>query len=269
MSAEVERYRLYVDESGDHVIHDRPTLEQEGHRYLALVGCWMTQGSEYVSFHRSLDDLKQRHFPHNPDDPVILHRKDIVTSRGPFWRLRDAEARSRFDEELLQVIDEVHFHLVGVVIDKLELFLQYVCPRHPYHLAVDFLLQRYCFWLNHLNRQGDVMAESRGGAEDRRLQDAYQDIWDRGDFHHDAEFFQRCLTSRKPKLKKKSDNIAGLQLADLLAHPVRRHVLLQKRHSQHPESAFERRLFKILQSKFNRHIWEDRVEGYGWVLFPK
>lgn len=30
------RYRLYLDESGDHVFHD---LESPSHRYLALVGC--------------------------------------------------------------------------------------------------------------------------------------------------------------------------------------------------------------------------------------
>jgi hypothetical protein len=36
---------------------------------------------------------------------------------------------------------------------------------HPYHLGLGFLLQRFAGFLNHINRVGDILGESRGGRE--------------------------------------------------------------------------------------------------------
>jgi len=258
-----------VDESGDHVFHDEATLQEERHRYLALIGCWMSTGEEYVSFHRALEDLKHRHFPHNPDDPVVLHRDDIVRCRGPFARLKDYLLRSRFDDDLITLISQTEFTLVGVVIDKLMLRERYLFPFHPYHTAMDFLLQRYCGWLNHFGGCGDVLAESRGGTEDRLLSKAYTYVWENGDRFRSARFFQNTLTSKQLKLKRKNENISGLQLADLLAHPLRRYVLIQANAATRPTTIFENRIFPVIEAKFNRHAHSTRAEGYGWVLFPR
>ena len=101
----------------------------------------------------------------HPDEPVIMHREDIINRRGIFHKLRD-EAKSReFDERLLAVIAAAQFRIVAVVIDKKALREKYGdAAAHPYHLAIGYLLQRYCGYFNHFNRCGDVMAESRGGA---------------------------------------------------------------------------------------------------------
>ncbi|MGA2867087.1 MAG: hypothetical protein ABSF95_21635 [Verrucomicrobiota bacterium] len=40
-----ERYRLYLDESGDHVFNH---LEKPSHRFLCLLGCWF-RNPEYLS----------------------------------------------------------------------------------------------------------------------------------------------------------------------------------------------------------------------------
>ena len=266
-----QRYRLYVDESGDHVFHDERRLAEPGHRYLALVGCWFAEGPTYLAFHRALEDLKQKHFPHSPDEPVILHRKDIINCSGPFWRLRDATARAAFDEDLLALVAAADFMLAGVCIDKLRLRDQYLHPYHPYHVALSFLLQRYCGWLNHVNRTGDLMAESRGGREDRLLKNAYAHVWTHGDgLQHSSQFFRRVLTSREAKLRKKSENIAGLQLADLLAHAVRDDILVQYGHLRSEEMApFDQRVVSAAATRYNRHLYDGRIEGYGRVLFPK
>lgn len=270
MSGRPDRYRLYLDESGDHVFHDEARLAEPAHRYLALVGCWFAQGTAYLSFQRALEDLRQKHLPHSPDDPVILHRKDIIHHSGAFWRLRDDSARAAFDDDLCTLVEASDFTLCGVCVDKLALKRSYPAPFHPYHLALDFLLQRYCFWLNHLNRSGDVMAESRGGQEDTLLKTAYQHIWTHGDMHHKADFYQRSLTSKEAKLKKKSQNIAGLQLADLLARAVRDDILVQNGRLVEADVApFDARLLSLVGAKYNRNLYDGRTEGYGTVLFPK
>jgi hypothetical protein len=114
-----QRYRLYLDESGDHVFHDQATLSQPSHRYLALVACWFAQGPCHLHFQWALEDLKQRHSPHSPDEPVILHRKEIIGGSGPFWHLRDQAVRARFDDDLCALVAGADFLLVGVCIDKL------------------------------------------------------------------------------------------------------------------------------------------------------
>jgi hypothetical protein len=259
---------LYLDESGDHVFHDEGRLAERGHRYLALVGCWFKQGSEYIGFQRALEDLKQEHFPHSPDEPLILHRRDIVNRSGPFWRLRDPARKAAFDDDLCALIAAGEFTVCGVCIDKLALKRHYPQPFHPYHLGLGFLLQRYCGWLNHLNRSGDLIAESRGGQEDARLRGAYAHIWTHGDMFHKADFYRRTLTTRQAKLKKKSQNIAGLQLADLLAHVVRDDILAEHGRLGEGMSPFGMRLASIVADKYNRHLYARRVRGYGRVLFP-
>jgi hypothetical protein len=81
------RCRLYVDESGDHKFKD---FEDIGHRYLCLIGVAIE--SEYYrnTFHPALESLKQECFPHNPDEPIILHREDIYNRRHCFGILTDS-----------------------------------------------------------------------------------------------------------------------------------------------------------------------------------
>lgn len=263
------RYRLYVDESGDHVLYDQSTLCMPGHRYLALLGC-VFRDDEYVAFHNALTALKQQHFPHSPDEPVILHRTDMINFRGPFWRLRDQDYRAAFEDSLIAMLAGASFRIVIVVTDKLRLKTEYREQAwHPYHLAMGFLMQRYCAFLNHVNRTGDVMAESRGRTENELLAGAYQHTYAHGDMFHRADWYRRVLTSNQVKLKPKDKNISGLQLADVLAHPLKQRVLHEHGSIEELEGGFGVRLAEAAEDKYNRHLYDGRVEGYGKVLFPK
>jgi len=201
---------------------------------------------------------------------VILHREDIINRRSSFWRLRDPDKAEAFDNELLALIAAAEFRLVAVVIDKEALREEYSTPSHPYHLATGFMLQRYCGYLNHINRRGDVMAESRGGKENRLLMASYEWCYERGVWTYmPPEAIQQALTTRKLKIKQKSANIAGLQLADLLSNPVRKALLLEVGHVQGELAPFASRVLQVIEGKFNRHLYGERVWGYGKVFFPK
>lgn len=261
-----ERYRLYLDESGDHVFN---YLEQPSHRYFCLLGCWF-RNADYLVFHDRLEALKKAHVPHHPDDPPVLHREDIINRRGHFKHLQDPVVAQAFDDAPVTLMDEAKFRVVGVVIDKLALRQKYAeVAAHPYHLALGFLLQRYCGYLNHINRFGDVLAESRGGREDQLLMDSYARVYAQGVWMTPAAQFQRALTSKQLKVKKKSTNIAGLQLADLLGHPLRQAILRGEGLLPEGLPPFAARLLPVLEPKLNRHLYDGRVEGYGKVFFPK
>ena len=194
---------------------------------------------------------------------------EIINRKGSFWRLRKPETQQSFNADLLNIIKSTDFLIISVVIDKLRLKQSYPDPFHPYHIALGFMLQRYCGYLNHINRTGDVLAESRGGREDQLLKNAYNHIYVHGDMHHSASFFKQVLTSSELKLKKKSFNIAGLQLADLLAHPVSREILIENGLINESKDTFGRQITNVIQGKYNRHLYDGRVEGYGKILFPK
>ena len=202
-----DRYRLYLDESGDHVFRD---TEEHAHRYLCLLGCWF-RNPDYLKFHEAIEGLKAEYLPHHPDDPVILHREDMVNARKAFKNLRDTAVRSKFDDALLAVIKAAEFKVVAVVIDKQELRRAYgTAAGHPYHLGLGFLLQRFAGYLNHINRVGDILGEARGGREDRLLKESYSRVFERGVWMTRSEVFQTALTSSELKLKPKSANISGL-----------------------------------------------------------
>ena len=180
-----------------------------------------------------------------------------------------AKARE-FDERLLGIIAAARFRIVAVVIDKRALREKYGdAAAHPYHLAIGYLLQRYCGYLNHVNRCGDVMAESRGGREDRLLKESYADVYANGVWMTRAEHFQHALTSKELKIKPKSANISGLQLADLLGHPCRHDILMEFGHTTDAGGPFAVRLLEAVRGKFNAHLYDGRIKGYGKVLYPE
>src|SRR5665213_24602 len=204
----VARYRLYVDESGDHTYN---LLDDPSHRYLALLGVWFRQADDYVAFADELEVFKRGIFGPRPDKSVILHRSDIVNRKGPFGLLRNPEIQERFNAGLLDVIARAEFRIICVVIDKKAHSQPDTSPFHPYHYCLAAMVDRYTAWLNYKSAVGDVMAESRGGEEDRQLKQAYRRVYESGTLTVSRQHHQRALTSKDIKIQAKRVNIAGLQ----------------------------------------------------------
>jgi len=279
-------FRLYIDESGDHSYGKKelqslkinrnviqrtnyPHLDRDDKRYLGLTGCIIEVKAYRSVFQPKLEGLKQKHFPHNPDDPVILHRKDIINKKGPFWRLRDPESEKSFNEDLLLFLKEMDYTVITVVIDKKAHIERYQdFAYNPYHYCLVAMLERYCGFLHFHNAKGDVLAESRGSTEDKQLKEAYRSIYNSGTLFRLPEFFQEVLTSKEIKLKNKSANIAGLQIADLLAHPLKQEILIENQRLSEPEKeTFGKKICEIInKEKHNRHIFTGKIEGYGMVF---
>jgi len=109
------------------------------------------------------------------------------------------------------------------------------------------------FFLNRENSCGDVLAESRGGKEDKRLKDAFTRLWNKGTDYVSPERFQSILTSKELKVKLKANNISGLQIADLLALPSRNEILNENNLLMKKEIApFSQRIISVLQEKYDR-----------------
>lgn len=255
--------RLYVDESGDHTSCH---IDNVGKRYLGVTGV-MFEDAAYRSFQRALERFKKDYFGDDPDEPAILHREDIMARRGIFTTLRDEEISAAFNRSLLDLIGAAKFRVFAVVLDKhRHSKSDYRRLTHPYHYCLHALLERYCGYLHFRGLKGDVLAEARGNTEDRALSAAFMKVWESGTSYLPASKAQTVLTSRNLKLKAKQANVAGLQLADLVAHPLTRDVLVAHKRLEGHGSDFAKQFCGILESKYNRQAYDGRILGYGRVL---
>lgn len=270
-------YRLYVDEVGHATIK---ATEDDNERYLSLIGvaCHL----EYVrqTLGPELEHMKRffRRPPvtmswTDPDEqapapqPIIFHRKELANKGYPFEALRQIEVQQEFDAELLSRLEAWEYTVFSVVIDKEELRKRYYSPAHPYHYAMETLLERYVRWLQQRNALGDVTAEARGGNEDKALKTHYQILYQKGTDYVSAEHFAAYLSSRELKLKTKTDNVAGLQLAEFLIRPCYYAALARDKNLSLPTN-FGGKIEAIVErSKYHRNN-AGRIEGIGRKWLP-
>lgn len=257
-----ERVRLYVDESGTHA---RPKKDVFGERYLGLVGVAMRRDETYTALHDAFRTLKHEHLGIDPDERVTLHAEDIHAARGPFVALKEASRRAAFDDDFLEIARGARFRAFAVVIDKQSHFNKtYRKLQHPYHYAVNVLLERYGYWMNSIRAVGDVMFEARGKRENAELESAFRDVMERGTYYASKELLQSRITSLNPKLATKPDMIAGLELSDMLARTATRDVVRVKGRVDVPPSPYETRIGELLAGKY---ITDSRTgQVFGRVL---
>ena len=241
-------YRIYVDEVGN---PDLASSDNPNHRFLSLTGVILEVAYVQRTLHPQMEALKATYFNSHPDDPVVFHRKELLNARPPFETLRDGSIRQRFDCDLLALLESWQYVVVSVCLDKKRHREQYTTWRYdPYHYCLAVLLERFVFFLEQRSATGDVMAESRGGKEDMRLKASFTKLWSEGTNYVEPQKFQEHLTSKQLKVKTKANNISGLQVADLIAHPSRNEILAENGSWDKAIAPFARRVCSILQRKY-------------------
>jgi len=242
------KYRIYIDEVGN---PDLDSSDNPNHRFLSLTGIILDLRYVESVVHPQMEALKAKYFHSHPDEPVIFHRKEMVNAKPPFETLKDRESLKQFDRELLSLMFTWDYTVISVCLDKKSHKETYTTWRYdPYHYCLAVLLERFIFFLNQHGSQGDVMAESRGGKEDMRLKASFAKMWNDGTEFVEPEQFQKALTSRQLKVKLKTNNISGLQLTDLIAHPSRNEILREQRLLGRDMGIFGEKVVQILQKKY-------------------
>jgi len=254
------RYRLYIDETGTQTLK-----KSHQDRFLCLLGVIMLQQTHDTSFTSSFRQLKADIFGHSEDNPVILHRREMVRGKPPFQALKDDPFLAMdFEWRWLEMVNTAPFIAIGGAIDKEAHKKRYLVWQHdPYHYCLEILVERFVKWLDRLGFVGDVVIEARSKFADKRLKKAYQRLYHNGNNAITAEKAQTVLLSGELKFSRKHDDVAALQLADSLAHPVLRY-LKTKHLNEAPAVGFGAQLVEaLLKAKLARHPKTGVVEGWG------
>lgn len=128
-------------------------------------------------------------------------------------------------------------------------------------------MERYVLWLQSANSFGDVMAESRGKKDNKKLSESYTRLYERGTEYVSARMFQRRLSTKELKIREKSANIPGLQLADLIANPSMRSLICEKL-NQPMTAEFGGRVVAVLKKNKYRRKFDGIISGVGTKWLP-
>ena len=240
-------YIVYVDESGDHGLS---RIHPE-YPVFVLAFCIFEKTSYLAEVVPAIQELKFRFFGH---DMVVLHEAEIRKARPPFQGLLNPELREPFMKSLGDLIRQAPFTIVATAILKEQLRLRRGEHQNPYHIAMEYGLERVFMELQQRGQRGrrtHVVFERRGRKEDASLELEFRRIMNHTSLSGMSESLDIVFAG-------KQTNSAGLQLADMVARPIGRHVLAP----QQPNRAFE-----ILEPKLRRDD-RGRVQGYGLKCYP-
>lgn len=203
----MKKYRIYIDEVGN---NDLRSSENPNHRYLSLTGIIINLEYVQTTLQPAIEELKKKYFDYHPDEPIVLHRKELVNKKYPFNTLANPKVEQSFNDDLLNLLKSLKYTVLSVLIDKLEHHNKYNTWKYdPYHYCMEILLERFFFFLNSNDSVGDVMIESRGGKEDMRLKKSFRRIWESGTHFVESERLHKILTSKELKVKPKYLNVSG------------------------------------------------------------
>lgn len=156
--------------------------------------------------------------------------------------------------DLNALLSRLEFVIIAAAINKKHLKKQYVEPDNPYHLCFRFILERSVMYLGRWKEQIMFRIESRETHNDRKLAQEYELFRGGNDKFGKEEVLAKLADL---SFNQKSQNIAGMQIADLVAYPIGKWAMDMKR---------ENAAFDLLKSKI--HSKDGKYLGYGLKVFP-
>lgn len=246
MSRKYSEYIVYVDESGDHGLAN---IDPQ-YPIFVLAFCIFKKKTYIEQVVPALQQLKFKHFGH---DMVVFHEVDIRKSRGDFDFLLNAERRETFLKELTTLLRNAEFTLLASCIHK-QAFSERRKDGNVYHVAMEFGLERIFYEMQSKRqhkRKTHVVFERRGKKEDAELELEFRRILDHSKAKGIGDALELVMASKKV-------NSSGLQVADMVARPVGRHLL---------NPGQENRAYEVLRKKFRRNK-RGEIEGWGLKCYP-
>jgi len=241
---------MFLDESGDH------SLDKIDSSYpmFVLAGCIFDFDYYLNQAEKRVSELKIKFFGKSN---IILRSYDIRKQKGNFAGLVDRSKREKFYEAINLLVESLNFTVIAAAINKTKLKGQYGHPENPYHLCLQFILERAVMYLGRSNSKMMFRIESRETHNDRKLSEIYERFRNANHRLFNKDEIQLKLADLS--FNQKVQNIAGMQIADLVAYPIGKWVL---------DTSKENKAFTIVQKKLHKKPGTNVYLNYGLKIFP-
>lgn len=241
-------YYLFLDESGDHGL----SRIDPGFPVFILAGV-LFRKEDYLALGKDIIALKNSIWP---GKKVILHSSDIRKCEKEFVTLFDQEIKAAFYNQLNNIIKKHPFTIIAAGVQKYDYNKKYgKIGEDVYQVSLSYIIERLVFYMDDLPGANNVSIyiEKRGKKEDTLLATHLQKVLARGTFYVSSERLNKLIKGFK--FHDKQQDIIGLQIADLIAYPIARHVIDPQRANP---------AFDIFDDKF---YWKNNCR-YGLKIYP-
>lgn len=216
-------YYLFIDESGDHGLK---TIDKD---FPVFVLCGvLIHHEEYKIIEDRVNSLKRSIWG---DKKVIFHSTDIRRKRKEFTNLIDPVTYESFMIGLNNIMSKSNYTVIASCVDKLEfvrIFGKII--TNIYSVSLSFIMERMVFFLDDVDpkdKKVQICIEARGKKEDASLRSDFDIVISRGTNFVTSKRFQDL--GANIHFRPKSNDVTGLQLSDLIAYPIARHILDKER----------------------------------------
>jgi Protein of unknown function (DUF3800) len=239
-------YIVYADESGD---HNLVSINPQNPVFVLVFAVF--KKSEYIA--RVVPAVQSLKFKYWGHDGIVLHGHEIRKQHGDFRILINREVEAAFLADLSVLMQDVPVTIIAAAIDKSKHSKRYTNPTNPYETALTFCMERLHRHLKDYKQTGTthVLFERRGAKEDQTLELQFRRV-------SDGQNAIGKMPNLDVRFMDKKHNSSGLQVADLVAHPIARNVI---------DPAQPNRAYEIVLAKMRKGP-VGQVKGYGLKVFP-
>ena len=233
-------------------------------RDFTLTGVIVDQG-RYDDLKKTVNEVKYKYwdnglFSHKGKEKrVCFHSRDIRKKNYPFNKVHPPELHN----SITSMIEGVNAKIISCHVDKLTHYKKYKTPIHPYHISIQFILERFCKGLNDGDKTGFIILESRGKTEDKFVLDYIVNIIDTGTNQNPASHFRNIRgVYFNPKWWKKDDEKSSfviLEYADLVSYPI------HKQYRNRTGNSISNPAFSIVEKKLYLY---PSYNGWGLKVWP-
>ena len=244
-----DNFVLYLDECGDQ------NLSSFDPQFPIFTLCGVVVSEEQDELLADRINSLKRDIWNNTN--IILHSRDIRKCQNGFEVLFDLEVKKRFIESVNDILGDDIYIIICCAILKEPYIRQYGKLNDVYGLSLSYIMERVVFYLDSVGKDNielRTVIERRGKKEDKSLLNYYNQLLDRGTYWVNGERMRRYF--KRFDMRWKSENIVGLQVADLVAYPITRHVL-------NPNGV------NLAYDVLKKNIYQVDGKMYGMKVFPK
>ena len=244
-----DNFVLYLDECGDQ------NLSSFDPQFPIFTLCGVVVSEEQDNLLADRINSLKRDIWNNTN--IILHSRDIRKCQNGFEVLFDLEVKKRFMESVNAILGDDIYIIICCAILKEPYIRQYGKLNDVYGLSLSYIMERVVFYLDSVGKDNielRTVIERRGKKEDKSLLNYYNQLLDRGTYWVNGERMRKYF--KRLDMRWKSENIVGLQVADLVAYPITRHVL-------NPDGV------NLSYDVLKKNIYQVDGKMYGMKVFPK